>query len=99
MIMSSSDWTLVVAAAIFLVAVGGLISSLLNHRQLALNTKKLTDLAAQVNHTNNNARAVKQALEVKLAKDDARHALPVDVTIVNRANQAVPVEDVSETCK
>ncbi len=38
---------------------------------------------------------VKHVLEVQQAKDDARHASPTDVTIVNNPAQAVPVENVN----
>ena len=92
-------WVLIAAVVILLVALGGLISSILNHR-------KLERISAQVDHTNRNAKAVKQALEHQQIKQDAAtdlvaktlaetEAKPRDVTIINTTTEPVPTQDVN----
>lgn len=94
---------LAVLTLVFFTAAGALASSLLNHRLVRSMKRDMEQMMRDLEHTKNNQRSVKQALEVRQAKEDAATDLvaktlvdtesrPRDVTIINTPAQPVPVQ-------
>jgi ribosomal protein L18E len=87
---------------ILVVASVGAWSSLTNRRRMAhleAQNKEIIEqnklLAQQIEHNTRNQKQVKLALEAREAKEDARNAVPIDVTIVNQTAEPVPVHAVA----
>ncbi|MBA2689384.1 MAG: hypothetical protein H0U63_01110 [Burkholderiales bacterium] len=72
-----------------LVCMGGLISSMLNHRKLNKLQWSTDQAVKAAEHAVRNAKAAAQAAE------HFRDKLPVEVTVVNTASEAVPIEDIN----
>lgn len=69
-------WLLIVAVMIFLVAVGGLSSSLMNRRYLRAIREGQADLKRTTEHTNKNMKMATAALQRRMAKEDQRPSPP-----------------------
>ncbi|MBA3753050.1 MAG: hypothetical protein H0X01_02685 [Nitrospira sp.] len=103
MIIDIWGWVLLVAAMALLFSIGGLVYGVLNRWKLQKIETHQDTIEMKVDHTNNNARAVKQALAYKDAKEEAlreaAEGVPIDVTIINSSQEPVPIVPIEDAKK